>query len=289
MALDPNSYNFHAEMLKAVKIFNDSNVALYSISAAGLQTGFWDAGKLVPNDSSGAPVYDFKFVLATGRVHTAMIQTNQSTMLELSGRTGGRAFLGGNDIVGAIQSAFDDPQASYRLGFYPGDLNYDGSYHDIRVKPINRPELRLRYRRGYFDSGASGNPKNLLRDALLSPVPARGVPLTAELKFKSGRYELKLTVGIAPVSLRPREGRLNGKLEVSLLQCDGDGEQLERLDETLGLKLTEETYATMLKSGLPYRHSFKPKAHATSLRVGVRDPDSGEIGSLTIPFEPPAS
>ncbi len=70
-----------------------------------------------------------------------------------------------------------------------------------------------------------------------------------------------------------------------MLQCDEDGEQLERLDETLGLKLSEKTHATMLKSGLPYRHGFKPKPGAASLRIAVRDPDSGEIGSLIISLE----
>ncbi len=166
------------EMMGAVKILNDSNVALYSVDAAGLQTGFWDATVRVPNGPCGAPEYNFQFVLSASRVHTFEIYANQSTMLELSDRTGGRAFLGSNNIAGSIQSSIKDLQGSYRLGFYPSDINFDGHYHDIRVKLVNRPDVRLRYRRGYFDSRASRNPKSLVRDALMSPVLTRGIPLT---------------------------------------------------------------------------------------------------------------
>ena len=135
-----NSYD---RLLQAAKIFNDANVAIYSVDAPGLQTAFPDA-------TVSARTYDFEFAKSVSQTHTEPIHANQSTMLELSNRTGGRAFLNANDITGAIQAAFNDPACSYRLGFYPQALNPDGEYHEIVVRLAGHPDVRLRYRHGYF-------------------------------------------------------------------------------------------------------------------------------------------
>jgi VWFA-related protein len=271
------------DMVKTTRAFNDANAALYSVDAAGLQTGYANASTEVPRDSTGLRLYNPDWVKAIARPATEGIHANQSGMVELAARTGGRAFLNTNDLTGAIQTAFEDSRGSYRLGFYPPARN-DGQYHEIRVKLVERPDARLRYRRGFFDALSALDPKSQLRDAILSPINALGIPLTAELSPASGGYELRLSVGIAAVSA---DSRGNRQLQVVLMQMDEDGAQLERLEQTLGLQLKKETYEAMLQSGFPYRHSFAPKSKAAALRVVVRDPRSGTVGSLTIPMSGP--
>jgi VWFA-related protein len=133
----------HEKLLQAVKVFNDANLAIYSVDAPGLQTAFPDA-------SVSAPTYSVEFAKSASETHTTPIHANQSTMLELSSRTGGRAFLNANDIRGAIEAAFNDFACSYRLGFYPQGVNTNGEYHEIEVRLLGHPGSRLRYRHGYL-------------------------------------------------------------------------------------------------------------------------------------------
>ena len=61
-----------------------------------------------------------------------------------------------------------------------------------------------------------------------------------------------------------------------------DPELVWRLDQTFGLDLKQETYDQDLRDGFPYRHPFVLKPGTTSIRVAVREPESGAAGSLTI-------
>ena len=281
------SSNCSGQLVETVRAFSDANVAIYSVDAPGLQTAFADVMAMPPRGLDLARTYNFDFAKSVSQTHTLQIHANQSTMLELSNSTGGRAFLNANDIAGAIRAAVDDPRGSYRLGYYPQGLSHDGKYHEIQVRLTGHAGARLRYRHGFFDARPSGDPKSRLQDALLSSVNAVAIPVTAELTSASGRYDLKLNVGVAALGLRPERDRWKGKVEVVLMQRDENGGQLERLDQTLGLQLKDETYKAALKSGFEYRHSFAPKAGAASLRVVIRDAASGDLGSLTITLNPP--
>jgi VWFA-related protein len=279
------------QMTSALRAFNSANVAVYAVDAPGLQTAFADASVQVPIDRmTGARTYSVDFVKAVSRTHTLSIHANQATMQVFAEGTGGRAFLETNDIAGAIHTALDDPGDAYRLGFYHEAVN-DGRYHEIRVKVVGRPELRVRYREGYFDEAAPTDKKAVLRNAFASPVEAIGIPLRAELGYNSGKCELKVNVGLAAIALQAEGERWIGKLDVSVMERHDDAgdpglrsrEQVRRLDRTYGLQLKQETYEQMLRDGFPYDYSFKPQPEITSLRVVVHDPGSGAVGSLTIP------
>jgi VWFA-related protein len=141
----------YEDLVDAGRVFNDLNVAIYCVDAPGLRVALPDATVQVPKDAGGARVLTPEFRTFVSRTNTFAINANQSMMLELSTRTGGRAFLNANDQAGAILAAFKDPQESYRLGFYAQDLDRSGRYHEIRVRLVNGNAARLRYRRGYFD------------------------------------------------------------------------------------------------------------------------------------------
>jgi hypothetical protein len=49
------------------------------------------------------------------------------------------------------------------------------------------------------------------------------------------------------------------------------------------LRLKEETFLKNLRDGVVYRTSMSLNPKATSMRLIVRDPNSGNMGSLTIP------
>ena len=80
----------------------------------------------------------------------------QSLMESMSAQTGGKAFV--PETSRALEAVFrqiaDELQAQYLLGYYSTDERADGGFRTIAVKAPRRPELRLRFRQGYYAPGA---------------------------------------------------------------------------------------------------------------------------------------
>jgi hypothetical protein len=198
-------------------------------------------------------------------------------------------FVNTNGIQEAIRSSFNDSRVTYTLGFYPQISGDDGSFHPIKVRLPGQERLSVRYRTGYFEPlPPSRDPRHgeaEVQQAIWSPVDASAIELNGDVLPVAGAndYELKLYVGLAAVSLQPDGDRWAGKIEVTLVQRDDFGNGYDTASQTLGLMLRKDTYNNAVKSGFPYSRSFKLNPKTTSLRVVVRDLNSANQGTLTIP------
>ncbi len=76
-------------------------------------------------------------------------QATQDTLLTLSSESGGLLFKNHNDISGALATSVADGTSYYLLAYYPENKDWDGKFHKIQVK-VNRPDLAVRHRSGYF-------------------------------------------------------------------------------------------------------------------------------------------
>jgi len=208
-------------------------------------------------------------------------------MLEMSTLTGGRAFFNTNDIEGAIRTAADEAFATYTLGFYPDSPRHDGKFHRVEVKVVGRPDVSIRYRRGYTDApDPPDDPEGrtaAIRDAAWSPLDATAVALSAQVvPTGAGRYELRLRIDPRTLNLDEQQGQYAGRVDVVVLQEDHEGNQFDQSIETMVLALKPETYEKALADGLAYRRVFELNPQADALKVIVRDASSGNLGSLTI-------
>jgi VWFA-related protein len=284
------------DMLRALRPIIQDGVAVYTIDPGGLAPYALDASwTLSPSDRIAAMKDSRAGLAAVNRDANQKRQLSlrlQSSLTELAEATGGRVFFATNDIHGAIQSAFDDSRVTYTLGFYPKNSSNDGSFHPIKVKLATREHLSLRYRDGYFEpEPPQRDPQRReaeLRQAVFSPLDATAIELSGSVSSVTGHdCELKLTIGLASVSLLPEGGLWNGQLEVGVYGRDDSGNAYESLSKTIDLKLQQDSYDKVLKAGLPYGRSFRLDPKASSLRVIVRDLGSGNLGTLTMPV--PAS
>jgi hypothetical protein len=259
---DP-SEAYQREGDRTMRLLDAANVAVYPVEARGLLM-YWHAPLEVARD-----------------------QATEQVMEEIAHRTGGRAFVRSNDIFGAIRTAVEDSAASYTLGFYP-DSHFDGKFHPITIKLPGRGGVTLRYRNGYIDErDLADNPatrKKELENASLSPLDANAIPLTARLSPSpnSGTCHLSLVIGTANLNFRPENGNWSSDVDVMLVERDGRGKEFERVNDTISLHLKPETYQQLLQSGIPYQRDITVNPDATVLRVVVRDPAAGNLGSLTI-------
>jgi VWFA-related protein len=280
------------KMLDTMRVLNSANVALYAVDARGLVTLQADATVRPPSDRrTGARTIDPLWLQKVGRTDNRVLERTQGPMLEMSALTGGRAFLNTNDIQGAIRTAAEEASVTYTLGFYPASPQHDGRFHRVEVKVAGRPDVSVRYRKGYVDAPDPANDPQgrtaAIRDAAWSPLDATAVALSAEVvpANRTDRYDVRLRIDPRTLDIQQERDLFNGRVDVVLVQEDHEGGQYDQVLDTLVLALRPDTYRQALADGLAYSHALQPNPKANELRVIVRDAFSGNIGSLTIPFK----
>ena len=150
-----------------------------------------------------------------------------------------------------------------------------------------RPDLSVRYRRGYVDA-PEPDPGQQLKEAVDNPLDANEIALSAQVADrKRGSYDLKLRIGVKDLDLQEDSGHRRGQIRLFVVRRDESGRQLDHWDQTLRLDVNPERYQTLAKSGLEYHLAVQPNPDGASLRVVVRD-GAGNLGSLTIPLSPSA-
>jgi VWFA-related protein len=293
------SYPYERDTLRAA---NQANVAIYSVEAQGLAplvpsypvgTAPSVARLASPTAPVGADVANMdlqhpmsqQWQMAVQGKHI-ILAAAQEALMEVSDRTGGRAFINTNDLTGAVRSAFDDSRTTYTLGFYPEEPRFDGKSHRLQVKVVGRPDVSLTYRRGYVDARGTGDLKSLLQDAVWSPLDGSGIALTARMDPGKAGYDLSVTIGPEGLSLEPEGQRWKATIHIVLVQNDDQGGRYDYWDQPLDLALRQDTYRKLLRKGLSFSQRVALNPKATSLRVIVLDEGSGNLGSLTIPVAP---
>jgi len=205
-------------------------------------------------------------------------------------RTGGRAFYNTNDIKGAVRRTISDTSSSYLVGFYPDHGNWDGQFHELKLR-VNTPGLVLRFRKGYFalptPPDSVDETRRALGDALWSPVDATSLGIQVRVgRINDSSRRLDVGVKLDPGELLCREvdTRHTGSVDAIYLQL-GPGDAVVAADPlTYKLDFDAKQYKTVLYTGYELKASLSIRPATRSLRVVVRDGGSGVLGSVTIPL-----
>jgi VWFA-related protein len=272
---------FSDEIDRTVRAVNDANLAIYPVDARGLVTNPVFSAEHPGNANRRPP-----------KASTGMgpINRNQDTMRELASRTGGRAYLNTNDLKNAVRDAILDSRVTYTLGFYPAAEQFDGKFHELKLK-VDRPGVNLRYRKGYFDFSEQPQDEKTrqteLRDAVWSPMEASGIGLTVQAQPDASKPKsMNVFVKIDPrgISLQHQGDRWDGRLDLLFVQKDDRGGQYNGVSDTMELRLLQANYEKVSKDGLIYKKTIELASQASALRVVVRDAASGTVGTVTVPF-----
>lgn len=174
--LTRNGIENQASLRAATNEAAKANLAIYSVDSRGLQA-MPPGGDASKGSLRGSSPYN-------GSAITAQFNANfssQETLATLSSDTGGKAFFDSNDFAPAFQQVQNDTEAYYILGFKSTDQRQDGSYRHLTVK-VNRPDVKLEYRPGYYAPADFHHQKTedreiALQEQLRSDVPATDVAL----------------------------------------------------------------------------------------------------------------
>jgi VWFA-related protein len=217
-----------------------------------------------------------------------------ASLMELSERTGGKAYYNRNDLDAAMAEAIEDQRTSYTLGFYLGDQERDGKYHRLEVH-VNRPHLELHYRQGYFAGGDRNvdraQRKEELESALLSPLDSAGVGITVEVDVTPGspRGTLRIRTNLdqRTISLRPKGDGWDGKFDQMLVEMNSSGKTVVKISDSRQFHLTMQTKERFEREGLSYSQTIPLDDAAVMLHFVIRDSESGRAGSVTVPLKQP--
>src|SRR6201996_377409 len=167
-----NQASLHAAINASVR----ANLSIYSVDTRGLE-----AISPLGDASTGS-------LRGTSGYNGAALQNNldsnfntQEVMATLSSDTGGKAFFDSNDFSPAFQRIQQDTSAYYVIGFRSTDTAKDGRYRRLSIK-INRPNVRLEYRPGYYapadyKHANRDERERQLQEQLASDLPATDVEL----------------------------------------------------------------------------------------------------------------
>jgi VWFA-related protein len=302
----PDLRNNLSQVKQTADLLTVSNIAVYPISAEGVMTEhMMEADNAGP--SSMGNIQDYA---KESSERAVIIQS----MEQLASDTGGKAFYNTNDLNAAMARAVNDGSHYYTLIYSPTNKKMDGSYRSIQVK-LTQGKYKLAYRRGYNADDTLAAEAKPEADPL-RPLLIRGLPSTTEVLFgarvapaspqpapnatRAGknpkltgpvtRYSIDLMIRWRDVKLEPAaEGMHTGKLQLSMMAYDRDGNAVNWAGATMGMNLKPDIYAAIQKSGVPAHMEIDVPNTDVWLEIGVYDWNSGKAGTLEVPLHPTAA
>lgn len=280
---------FSEETARVARAMNDANIAIYPVDARGLVTN--------PNMSASisAPMAAPNPRMRIQSPKT-FVPANLDTMQILADRTGGRAFYNTNDLTSAVRNAVNDGRVTYTLGFYPATDDWDGKFHEIKVK-VARSGVDVRYRKGFLAFTAqtpdAKEIKAEIKNAIETPLEATGIGVNARTdpvdKPKPGSLQITTQIDQANVVLQQQNDRWTGVLELGWVQFAADGKLLNVETQVVNMNLKKDRYDEFQKRGLIFTKVIQPMEGAYSLRIVVVDHATGNTGSLQFPVKIPVA
>jgi VWFA-related protein len=259
-----------------------ANVAIYPLDVRGLQA--LPAGGEAQNASlHGQSAYSGASVLNDLNSNAS----TQETLSTLAADTGGKAFFDSNDFSGVFSQVQKDTSAYYILGYSSSNHVKDGRFRRIKVV-VNRPDLKLEYRAGYyagrdFEHFGRADREAQLQDELASDLPATDVAVyagTAYFRRDDSHYFLAVSI-VVPGSQIPfvqEKDRDSATLDMAGVVLEGGKFQVGQLRDTV--KLAVDSTQQVRRKNVQYNTSFLLAPGSYHLKFVVRENRTGRMGTF---------
>lgn len=305
-----------AEFRDTVTLLGNAQAAIYPVDVRGAvsPTPFDAASSGRKYATAPSAISDDINAFNAGQIEGNM------TMRMMADGTGGRAFVGTNDLVDAITKARNAGANYYSLSYSPKNVHMYGEYRRIAVHLVGVPDAaqyHLSYRRGYFTSPPDRvrlSSANLgLAETYRRVAMSHGAPAPEDIIFRASAYALTgapvhaLAQGdiLSPHSTikapyrriavhfsalpnavsftQQTDGRRDASVSFDVYVYAEDGTLLLTNGRELKLHLTPEDYKRIMDSVVSMDLTVSvPAAHAAFLRMGVEDMPTGRVGAIEI-------
>jgi VWFA-related protein len=264
-----------------------SGVVIYSLDARGLVASL--------SDVSVEAAFD-----VTGRLDRAShgeLRATQDGMHALARDTGGRPIFGTNALGVGLTRALQETSIYYLLAWRPNRESQEGKFRRLEVKLLDKPELTVRVRRGFYDGepapseSKAKNPKPevktpevQLREALGTPYPDRGIPIALNLNYvntpdKKMMLSASMKIAAESLSFSPEEGKHKAVVQILGLFFNDRGQSGARFTEQLTMTVLSESSLKGSDASIAYMFPIFLPPGLYQVRVAARDEKNGRTGS----------
>jgi VWFA-related protein len=277
---------------------NRANVTLYAFDPVMYTAGGDDMVDIASANPGDYDEATGREIVRSSGVLDGIVAAHDN-LRTLSNSTGGFAVLSRS-----FPKAFDriraDNSRYYILGYYPTNDKRDGKYRRLEVR-TRKSGLDVRARRGYVMPKADKKASVVetregtsapLREALLSTLPATGLPIAVTagaFRGAPGRASILLMLQTPPRTVRfdQEGGRYNGKLEVSFVAIDELGKTVGGEHVDLAMPLRPELYKLVDDTGVLVESRVSLPPGRYTLRIAARDVNAERVGSVHCDLEVP--
>jgi VWFA-related protein len=259
-----------------------ANVAIYPVDVRGL-SAFPPGGQAQAASLHGQSAYSGATVLNDLNGNDA----SQETLYTLAADTGGKAFMDTNDLSGVFSQVQKDTSAYYVLGYTSTNHLKDGHFRRLKVQ-INRPDVKLEYRAGYYADRDYQHMKQAdreeqLEDELAADLPQTDVAVyagTAYFRADDSHYYLSVSL-VVPGSQIPfvqEKDKDSATLDIIGQMREGGKFPVGRLRDTV--KLAVDSAQQVRRKNVQYNTSFVLAPGNYHLKFIVRENRTGRMGSF---------
>src|SRR6266581_1322559 len=259
-----------------------ANVSIYSMDIRGLQA-FPPGGEAQSASLHGQAAYSGAAVLNDLNGNAA----SQDTLATLSSDTGGKAFFDSNDFGEVFSQVQKDSSAYYVLGFTSNNPLKDGKFRRLKVQ-VNRPDLKLDFRAGYYAGRDFGHlnradREQQLEDELAAQLPRVDVPLyagTAFFRQDESHYYLAVSL-VVPGSQIPfvtEKEKDNATIDIIGEVREGGKFPVGQLRDTM--KLAVDSTREVRRKNVQYNTGFVLAPGSYHLKFVIRENQTGRMGSF---------
>ena len=287
--------NYESQMVSVTNALADAKVAVYPVNPAGVQTQkFFDVANTRPTSTWGiAPNQQKNSINRENQARFA----SQESMQEVAEQTGGKICVNNNDLADCVKIAVAEGSSYYEIAYHPDASNWHGEFHKIIIKS-ERPGLQLSFRQGYFartseeagkEREKNGNDSQLEEAACGDLLTATSLLVVARAypPDQPGQVKYFMVIDSKRLSLLPTDaGNHSMSLDVAVCSMDNNRKPVQFMQDHVRQEITDKDLPTITARGITHVIQFTPKPETASVRLVVRDVESGRLGSLDIPYPP---
>ena len=220
----------------------------------------------------------------------------KDTLLNFAKSTGGELFENTNDLSGAVGQMLDRTSVTYVLSFQPSSLEWDGSFHRLKVELKNQPRgARLLFRPGFYAPKpfAERTPMEKMLDAQTKVVAGDDLGavdvavLAAPFKMSGERAYVPVLVEVDGKTLLAGKQGPTLPAELFVYAFDNAGVIQDYLTQTVGFEVAK-VQPQLMQSGFKFFGHLELAPGDYTVRVLVRNGNSGESGLRIVPVHVPA-
>ncbi|MBS1853442.1 MAG: VWA domain-containing protein [Acidobacteria bacterium] len=287
--MDRTGIENQSELRAATNAAVRANMAIYTMDIRGLQA-------VVPGGEAQSASLRGTSAYSGASMQSAFDSnfSSQETLVTLAGDTGGRAFLDSNDFGKVFKGVQNDTSMYYMLGFHSSNPARDGKYRRITVS-VNRPGLKLDYRRGYYapadyQHSTRDDRERQLEEQLASELPATDLPVylsAGYFRLSEGKFyvPISLVVPGSEIPFTRNSDQDKATLDVIGEVQDEKKRPLQPLRDTV--KLAISTSNEVQRKNVQYNSNFILPPGKYHFKFVLRENQSGRMGSFETDFTVP--